>query len=227
MCQDSQGKVGVLGVSSYPRQISPCSCWSSDPSCQGEDVPAQGGSIFQTILLSPPQPALKSAAGPGLHFEKYRANEALFPVSYINEAASFWCEWSSLVLVIADALQGGNNLDFLCQIASESQMWKSIFLSLPCRGGQTVQLRGSLTSPLGELLADDKMAKDPGTVILHYCSGFMRNLSAHLGLFLNLWIALSTYSWKRHWRSLMSLCDTGVFSGQFQAGQIPSEGGIT
>lgn len=26
------------------------------------------------------------------------------------------------ILVIADALQGGNNLGFLCEIASESQM---------------------------------------------------------------------------------------------------------
>lgn len=136
--------------------------------------------------------------------------------------------WVKLfVLVIADALQGGNNLDFLCQIASESQMWKSIFLSLPCRDGKTVQLRGSLTSPLGELLPHDKTAKDPGTVVVHYCSGFMRNLSAHLGLFINLWIALSTCTWRTHSRSLMPLCDTDVFSGQFQLGPIPKEGRIT
>lgn len=44
---------------------------------------------FQTIPLSHPQPALKSAAAPELHFEKYRANEALFSVSCINKAASF------------------------------------------------------------------------------------------------------------------------------------------
>lgn len=48
------------------------------------------------------------------------------------------------------------------------------------------QLRGTLTLPLGKLLEHDKMAEDPGRVILRYCLGFMRKLSAHLGLFIHL-----------------------------------------
>lgn len=37
----------LLGASSYLRQISPCSCCSSDPSNWAEDVPAQGRPLFQ------------------------------------------------------------------------------------------------------------------------------------------------------------------------------------
>lgn len=229
MCQSSQEKVACSLVSAHTRGKShpAAAALQTHPIEVKMSLPKANFSSTQTILLSPPQPALKSAAGPGLHFEKYRANEALFSVSYINKAGSFWWEWSSLCLWLLMHCKGEIIWTSYVRLHLSRKCENQYFYPYPCRDGQTEQLRGSLTSPLGELLAHDKMAKDPGTVILHYCSGFMRNLSAHLRLFINLWIALSTCTWKRHSRSSMSLCDTGVFSGHFQTGQIPSEGRIT